>query len=154
MGKIVAIMATLDEVQYIKDLIEERGKGVLIIDTGLRGAPMGVEADIPRQQLAEASGSTVEKLAAMGRGDAIEIMIRGITKIVKELYAEGRFHGIMAVGGLDGALLAAGAMRALPLGVPKLLLTPVAQGKQTFGAFVGTSDMIVMHSVIERLLGR
>jgi len=155
MHKTIAIMATLDtkgaEIKYIKDLIEESGKDVLVIDMGLRGVPLGVVADITRTQLAKAAGSTVEKLAAMGRGDAIEIMIPGITKFVRGLYAEGRFHGIMAVGGLDGALLAAGAMRSLPLGVPKLLLTPVAQGKQTFGAFVGTSDLLVMHSVIDIL---
>jgi uncharacterized protein (UPF0261 family) len=78
-------------------------------------------------------------------------MVNGISKVVKELYGQGRFQGIMAIGGLDGALLAAGAMRTLPLGVPKLLLTPVAQGKQQFGPFVGTTDMVVMHSVIDIL---
>jgi uncharacterized protein (UPF0261 family) len=155
MVKTIAIMATLDtkgdEVKYLKGLIEERGKRVLVIDMGLRGAPIGIAADITSNEMAKASGSTVEKLAAMGRGPAIEVMIPGIMKIVKKLYAEDRFQGIMAVGGLDGALLAAGAMRALPLGVPKLLLTPVAQGKQTFGSFVGTSDLLVMHSVIDIL---
>ena len=70
----------------------------------------------------------------MPRGEAIEVMIPGIVEAVRDLYQEGKFQAIMTLGGFDGALLAVGAMRALPLGVPKFLLTPVAQGKQTFGA--------------------
>ncbi len=155
MKKIVAVMATLDtkgeEVKYVKKQFGKRGVKTLVMDTGLRGTPQGVQADVTREQLAAASGSTVDKLAAMGRGEAIEVMVKGISKVVKELYGQGRFQGIMAIGGLDGALLTAGAMRTLPLGVPKLLLTPVAQGKQQFGPFVGTTDMVVMHSVIDIL---
>ena len=155
MRKTVAVMATLDtkgeEVKYVKKQFGKRGVKTLVMDTGLRGTPQGVHADVTRERLAEASGSTVDKLAAMGRSEAIEVMVKGISKVVKELYGQGRFQGIMAIGGLDGALLAAGAMRTLPLGVPKLLLTPVAQGKQQFGPFVGTTDMVVMHSVIDIL---
>ena len=155
MTKTVAVMATLDtkgeEVKYVKKQFGKRGVKTLVMDTGLRGTPQGVQADVTRERLAEASGSTVDKLSAMGRGEAIEVMVKGISKVVRELYAQGRFQGIMAIGGLDGALLTAGAMRTLPLGVPKLLLTPVAQGKQQFGPFVGTTDMVVMHSVIDIL---
>ena len=81
--------------------------------------------------------------------EAIEVMIPGIVQTVRDLYQKGKFQAIMTLGGFDGALLAAGAMRALPLGVPKFLLTPVAQGKQTFGDFVGTSDLVIMHSVTD-----
>lgn len=155
MTKTVAVMATLDtkgeEVKYVKKQFGKRGVKTLVMDTGLRGTPQGVQADVTRERLAEASGSTVDKLAAMGRSEAIEVMVKGISKVVKDLYGQGRFQGIMAIGGLDGALLTAGAMRTLPLGVPKLLLTPVAQGKQQFGPFVGTTDMVVMHSVIDIL---
>jgi uncharacterized protein (UPF0261 family) len=155
MGKIVAILATLDtkgdEVRFIKDQFAKRGKSVFVVDMGLTGKTQGVHADVNRENILEEAGSSLDKLVSVlhNRSEAIELMVPGIVKIVRKLYDEGKFQGIMAIGGFDGALLAAGAMRALPLGVPKLLLTPVAQGKQTFGTFVGTSDMLIMHSVID-----
>ena len=153
MGKTVLIMATLDtkgaEVAYIKEQYEKKGQKAMVLDMSLRGSGEGVRCDVSRRSLMEAAGTTPDKLSAMGRGEAIETMIPGIVKIVRELYDAGKFQGIMTLGGFDGALLAAGAMRTLPLGVPKFLLTPVAQGKQTFGDFVGTSDMLIMHSVID-----
>ena len=155
MLKTIAIMATLDtkgeEVKYLKEQIERRGKKVFVIDMGLRGVPTGIAADISRDTLAEASGSTMAVVEKKGRGEAIEIMVKGITKAVKELYDQGKFHGILAMGGLDGALLASAGLRALPLGVPKFLLTPIAEGDEKFGRYVGTRDMIIMHSVVDIL---
>lgn len=155
MRKIIAIMATLDtkgeEVKYLKEQIEKKGKDVLIIDMGLRGTPISVKADIPREMLAEASGSSMELIQKEGRRQAIEIMMKGIVKVIKELYALGRFHGLLAIGGMDGALLASAGMRALPLGVPKFIVTPIAEGETKFGTYVGTSDMIMMHSVVDIL---
>jgi uncharacterized protein (UPF0261 family) len=155
MRKTIAIVATLDtkgdEVKYLKEQIERRGKDVLIIDTGLRGAQTHIKADITRETLAEAAGSTIEEVGESPRGAAIEVMVKGIVKVFRESYDRGMFHGIMAIGGLDGALLASEGMRVLPLGVPKLIVTPVAGGNVTFGTFVGTSDMIMMHSVIDIL---
>ena len=153
MGKTVLIMATLDtkgaEVGYMKELFEKKGKTVMVLDMSLRGSGEGVRCDVSRKILLQAAGIDMESLSAMGRGAAIEVMIPGIVKVVRDLYKEGKFQAIITLGGFDGALLASGAMRALPLGVPKFLLTPVAQGKQTFGDFVGTSDMVIMHSVID-----
>jgi len=153
MNNAVLIMATLDtkgvEVAYIKELFEENEKKALVLDMSLRGSGEGIRCDISRKILLNAVGIDIETLCAMPRGEAIEVMIPGIVQAVRDLYEEGKFKAIMTLGGFDGALLAAGAMRALPLGVPKFLLTPVAQGKQTFGDFVGTSDMVIMHSVID-----
>jgi uncharacterized protein (UPF0261 family) len=153
MGKTVLVMATLDtkgaEVNYIKEQLEEKGKQAMVLDMSLRGSGEGICCDVNRNVLLEAAKIDMETLSAMGRGEAIETMIPGIVKVVSQLYKEGRFQAIMTLGGFDGALLASGAMRTLPLGVPKFLLTPVAQGKQTFGDFVGTSDMVIMHSVID-----
>ena len=155
MRKTIAMMATLDtkgeEVKYLKEQFEKRGKDVLIIDTGLRGSPTSVQPDVTREKLAEASGSSMDVVQREGRRRAIEIMVPGIVKVVRELYARGRFQGIMSIGGMDGALLASAGMRALPLGVPKLIVTPVAEGSTRFGPYVGTSDMIMMHSVIDIL---
>ena len=154
MPKTIAIMATLDtkgeEVRYLKEQIEKRGKRVLTIDMGTRGAPIGLPADIPRELLARASGFSMEDIEKKVRGEAIEIMIKGIVKVVQELYAAGRFHGILGIGGLDGGILASAGMRTLPLGVPKMMVSPIAEGRP-LGNFIGTSDMIVMHSVVDIL---
>ena len=155
MSKIIAIMATLDtkgeEVKYLKEQIERRGKKVFIIDMGLRGVPAAIPTDVTRDMLAEASGSTMAVVEKMVRGEAIEIIVKGIAKVIRDLYDRGKFQGILAIGGLDGALLASAGLRALPLGVPKFLLTPIAEGNEKFGPYIGTSDMIMMHSVVDIL---
>jgi uncharacterized protein (UPF0261 family) len=119
MGKTVLVMATLDtkgaEVSYIKEQFEEIGKTVMVLDMSLRGSGEGVRCDVSRKILLEAAGTDMDTLAAMGRGDAIEAMIPGVVKVVHELYKEGKFQAIMTIGGFDGALLASGAMRTLPL---------------------------------------
>ena len=155
MSKTIAIMATLDtkgeEVKYLKEQIERRGKKAFIIDMGLRGVPAAIPTDVTRDMLAEASGSTIAVIEKKVRGEAIEIMVKGIAKVIRDLYDRGKFQGILAIGGLDGALLASAGLRALPLGVPKFLLTPIAEGNEKFGTYIGTSDMIMMHSVIDIL---
>jgi len=155
MSKTIAIMATLDtkgeEVKYLKERIERRGKKVFIIDMGLRGVPAAIPTDVTRDMLAEASGSTMAVVEKMVRGEAIEIMVKGIAKVIRDSYDRGKFQGILAIGGLDGALLASAGLRALPLGVPKFLLTPIAEGEEKFGTYIGTSDMIMMHSVVDIL---
>jgi uncharacterized protein (UPF0261 family) len=155
MSKTIAIMATLDtkgeEVKYLKEQIERRGKKVFVIDMGLRGIPAAIPADVTRDMLAEASGSTMAVMEKMVRGEAIEIMVKGIAKVLRDSYDRGKYQGILAIGGLDGALLASAGLRALPLGVPKFLLTPIAEGEEKFGTYIGTSDMIMMHSVVDIL---
>ena len=155
MEKTVLIIATLDtkgeEVKYIKEKLEGKGKRVLVLDSGTRGAPIGVKADIPREEVAKAAGSDIEKVNGMRRGPAIEVMKKGIAKICKELYEAGRVHGIMSLGGSDGACLASAGMQVLPPGVPKMLISPVFQGKETFGEFVGSKDILCMHSMIDIL---
>ena len=155
MCKTIAIVATLDtkgnEVKYLKEQIERKGKNVLVIDSGIRGTPINVKPDISREIVAEAAGSSIEILKKEDRGRAVEVMEKGIAKVVKELYALGRFNGIISIGGQDGALLASAGMRELPLGVPKFIVTPIAEGKETFGTYVGTRDIIMMHSVVDIL---
>jgi len=155
MSKTIAIMATLDtkgaEVKYLKEQIEKRGMKVLLIDTGIRGVSEEIRADISREELAKASGSSMEVIAKKERKEAIEIMVQGIEKKIRELYSQGKFQGVISIGGMDGAILASAGMRALPLGVPKFIVTPVAEGSHTFGPFIGTSDLIMMHSVVDIL---
>lgn len=155
MSKTIAIVATMDtkgeEVKYLKEKIQDMGKVVLIIDSGTRGSPIGAKADISREMVAEAAGSSIEKIEKLSRGPAVELMQKGMAKVVKDLYASGKFHAIMSIGGADGSLLASAGMRALPLGVPKFIVTPILQGREIIGPYVGTSDIIMMHSVIDIL---
>jgi uncharacterized protein (UPF0261 family) len=155
MSKTIAIVATLDtkgeEVKYLKEKIEAMGKEVLTIDSGTRGSPIGIKADISREVVAEAAGSTIKKIEKLDRGPAVELMQKGMAKVAKDLYTRGKFHAIICIGGSDGSLLASAGMRALPLGVPKFIVTPIIQGNQVIGPYIGTSDIIMMHSVIDIL---
>ncbi len=88
---------------------------------------------------------------AGSRGAAVALMREGVREIVVRQFAEGRVQGVLCLGGAEGALLGAAAMQALPVGVPKLLVSPCASGRRRFGDFVGESDVCVMHSVVDIL---
>ena len=154
MRKVIGFIATLDtkgpEAEYVKGEIEKRGMSVLLIDSGTRGVPH-VKGDVTREEIAAAAGTTVDAIAGLGRGEANVKSQVGLRKIVKGLYESGKMQGVLAIGGGDGALLATAAMRELPLGVPKMLVTPIAQGQERFGPYVGKSDITIMHSVIDIL---
>ncbi len=155
MTKTVALMATLDtkgaEVGYLKGKIEAKGHKTLIIDTGIRGEPLEVKADVTRQEIARAGGATIEELIPQPRGAAVEVMVEGLKKLIPALYARGRFDGVLSIGGEEGTIMGTTAMKALPLGVPKLMVSPVASGAYQFGPFVGVKDVTMMHSVTDIL---
>jgi len=98
--------------------------------------------------VAEAAGSRLVDLVAEGdRGNAIATMARGAVAVVERLYAEGRLHGIIGLGGTGGSTLISAAMRALPLGVPKLLVSTVASGDTR--PYVGAADIAMLYSVVD-----
>src|SRR5260370_39578212 len=78
-------------------------------------------------------------------------MREGWRAVCIRLYSEGRLQGALCLGGAEGALLGAYAMHALPLGVPKVIVSPSASGRRTFAPFVGSGDVLVMHSVADIL---
>src|ERR687896_1557073 len=78
-------------------------------------------------------------------------MLGCVRAVATRLWHEGELDGVVTLGGAEGALLGAAAMQALPLGVPKVLVTPSASGRRPFGPFVGESDVLVMHSVVDIL---
>lgn len=151
----VAIICTLDtkgaEARYLKERIEASGGRALLIDTGMAGDPLGVVPDVSRDQISRAAGTTAAEVTKLGRGEACEVMQKGLTPVLKQLYAGGKIAAAMAIGGSDGAITAAVPMQALPMGVPKLLISPAMQGRTPFGPYVGTSDMIMMHSIVDIL---
>jgi uncharacterized protein (UPF0261 family) len=151
--KAILLIATYDtkaeEALYLKNKIESLGCEVVSMDTGIL-EESGYDADVTRHQVAEAGGATIaELIASRDKGRCIGTMVRGACVWTKQLYDEGRFRGILSIGGAQGTDIGTAAMRELPFGVPKFMVSTVASGRATFGPFVGTKDIIIMHSVAD-----
>jgi len=156
MSKTVALIGTLDtkgpEIAYLRDRCRDLGLQTLVIDSGILGGPLGIEPDFTREMVAEAAGSDLESIQQAGsRGAAVHEMMKGVRNVALDLYAGGRLDGVACLGGAEGAVLGAHAMQALPVGVPKLLATPIASGKRHFGPLVGLRDVMVIHSIVDIL---
>src|SRR6266496_3155569 len=78
-------------------------------------------------------------------------MVDGVQRLATDLCAAGRFDAMICLGGAEGSVLGAAAAKALPIGVPKIIVSPIASGQRRFGPFMGTRDVLVMHSVIDIL---
>jgi uncharacterized protein (UPF0261 family) len=147
----VVLLGTLDtkgeEYDFLRRKVREEGVSVLLVDTGVLGAPLA-EPDISRQEVAEAAGANAQELAGSGdRGAAVEAMARGAAEIVKELYSQGRLDAVLALGGSGGTAIATQAMRELPVGVPKLVVSTMASGDTR--PYVGAVDITLMYSVVD-----
>ena len=146
----IAIAGTFDskgaEYQYIKGLVEELGLRAYTIHTGVF-EPM-FEPDVSNGEVAAAAGYNLEEIAAKkDRSLAMEALAKVMETIVPKLYADGMFDGILSLGGSGGTSLATAAMRALPIGVPKLMVSTMASGDVE--RYVGTSDIIMMPSIVD-----
>ena len=129
----IALIGTLDtkgeEIAYVRDRLRALGARPLVIDTGILGEPQGCEPDIPHAEVAAAAGDDLEGVRVAGsRGAAVERMLAGVRAVCLRLYREGRLDGALCLGGAEGGLMGAAAMHALPVGVPKLIVTPSASG--------------------------
>ncbi|HZQ66841.1 MAG TPA: Tm-1-like ATP-binding domain-containing protein [Gaiellaceae bacterium] len=146
----VVLLGTLDtkgrEYQYLRERLSERGVDVLVVDAGVF-EPLA-EAEIGQDEVAAAGGADVAALRAAGdRGAAVEAMGRGAAEVVRRLHAEGRLDGILAVGGSGNSSIAAQAMRVLPVGVPKLIVSTLASGDTR--PYVGATDVSMTYSVVD-----
>src|ERR671910_3527337 len=155
-GPWIALIGTLDtkgeEIGYVRDRLLALGARPLVIDTGILGEPSGCEPDIPHAEVAAAAGDDLAGVREAGsRGAAVERMLAGVRAVCLRLYAEGRLDGALCLGGAEGGLMGAAAMHALPVGVPKLIVTPSASGRREFAPFMGETDTVVMHSVVDIL---
>jgi uncharacterized protein (UPF0261 family) len=154
---IVLILATLDtkhlEAGFLRDRIESHGCRTLLMDAGIFDPPedsTGGPCFIPRQEVAAAAGVSLEELiASRDKGRCIRTMMEGAQAMTGRLHSEGRLHGVIAIGGAQGTDIGTAAMRALPFGIPKLMVSTVANGRAAFGPYVGTRDIIMMHSVAD-----
>lgn len=150
----VAIMATCDtkgeETYYLKNKLLEQGVEVLVVDTGILRDPVKIVPDISKHEVAVRGGHTIEEAIATGsRGEAVEIMQKGLYLTILDLYLEGRIHGLLSLGGAEGSVLSAVAMEALPLGVPKLVVSAIASGRHKFNEIIHNNDAMVLHSIID-----
>jgi uncharacterized protein (UPF0261 family) len=148
---IVVLVGTLDtkgeEYGWLRDRLLRLGVEVVLIDAGVIGEPL-VRADIPRDAVAEAAGADLGLLREEGdRGAAVTTMARGAAETVLRHYAENRLHGVLAIGGSGGTSIATRAMRALPLGVPKLMVSSMASGDVS--PYVGSTDITMMYSIVD-----
>ena len=147
----VVLVGTLDtkgkEYAFLADRIREHGAQVVLVDAGIVGEPLATP-DVTRDDVAAAAGADVAALAAAGdRGAAIAAMARGAAEIVKRLHSEGRLDAIGGLGGSGGSALVTQAMRELPIGVPKLMVSTVASGDTS--PYVGSVDVTMMYSVVD-----
>jgi len=147
------VIATLDtkfaEAEFIASLIEETGNTPIVIDPGSWGKPR-FKADIPREEVALAGGESLDSLLKRNeKAHSQQILREGLAALVSREYTAGNIDAIIAVGGGQGTAIATAAMRTLPFGVPKVMVSTVACGQTTFGPYVGTSDMTMIHSVAD-----
>jgi len=132
---------------FVRDELLARGVDVLLIDFGVLNDPT-LQPDISAAEVARAGGGALVDLrASADKSLAMRAMQDGLVATVQRLYDEGRLDGILALGGGGGTAIATAAMRSLPLGVPKLMVSTVAAGDVS--AYVGTRDILMLHSVVD-----
>lgn len=147
----VVLVGTLDtkgvEYGWLRERLLRTGVEVITVDTGIMNEPR-LPADIPREAVARAAGTELSALrAAADRGAAVTTMARGAEATLLRLHAEGRLHAVLAIGGSGGTSIATRAMRALPLGVPKVMVSSMASGD--VAPYVGSADITMMYSVVD-----
>lgn len=134
-----------DQARYIKKLIEAKGHKAIVIDSGVLGEPM-FQGDITREEVAQVGGKSLADLVAatrhgFSRSSIMEIIIRGVVKIVEDLYVAEKLDGIISLGGGTGAVIGTSAMKALPVGIPKLMVSTYI-----FPELIDEKDITVMQT--------
>jgi uncharacterized protein (UPF0261 family) len=147
----VALVGTLDtkgqDFAFLAARLRAAGAEVIVIDAGT-GAPDGLIPDVDGEAVAAAAGtSRAELRAASDRGRAVTEMGRGAAVVVADLVARGRVGGVLAAGGSGGSSIAGQVMAALPVGLPKLLVSTMASGDVS--PYVGAKDVCIMYSVVD-----
>lgn len=145
----IALVGTLDtkgeEILFLKRCLEAAGAPVIVIDVGVQGAPL-FSAEVPREAIAAEAGARIDELAREGdRGKAISAMQAGIARWFRARTEP--VAGILAIGGSAGTSIATAAMRELPAGVPKLMVSTLASGDTR--PYIGTSDIAMLYPIAD-----
>jgi uncharacterized protein (UPF0261 family) len=149
----IYLIATLDtkgtEIGYVRARLEALGLHVQIVDTGCLGEP-AIPANISRDEVFRAGGASLDELRRRNdRGQAVTQAAEGAAQLVSRLHAEGKVDGVLGIGGSAGTTIATRAMRTLPLGVPKVMVSTLASGNVR--GFVGDRDIVMINSVVDIL---
>jgi uncharacterized protein (UPF0261 family) len=147
----IAVLGTLDskghEHAFVAEVIRRRGHRPLLIDVGTLDEPR-VTPDVTREQVAAAGGVDLGGVRArQDRGESVAAMAGAAPKLLAKLAADGVIQGVIALGGGGGTAIATAAMRALPVGFPKLMVSTMAGGN--VAAYVGTTDIVMFPSVVD-----
>ncbi|HVY70189.1 MAG TPA: Tm-1-like ATP-binding domain-containing protein [Verrucomicrobiae bacterium] len=147
----IAVLGTMDtkgeEHAFVAGLIRERGHETLVIDVGAL-APPTLAPDITREQVAAAAGIDLAGLVARrDRGETVAAMSQAAPVILAKLVAEGKIDGVISLGGGGGTAIATAAMRALPVGFPKLMVSTLASGNTA--QYVGVKDIVMFPSIVD-----
>ena len=151
MTKTVVIVGALDtkgkEFAFIKELIEKEGLKTLVVDFGVMGTP-DFAPEISREEVARQGGGDLAALATGEHKDeAMRVMAAGLKAVVGELYAQGKLDGIIGMGGSGGTSIATGAMRVLPVGLPKVMVSTLGGGDVS--AYTGSKDITFIPSIVD-----
>lgn len=147
----VYVVATLDtkgaEADFVRRRLAELGLPTVLVDAGSLGTPT-VTAEITRETVFQAAGQLLAEVARAGdRGQAVTHAATGVARVIREAYAAGTLSGVLALGGSAGTTIGTAAMRALPLGVPKLMISTLASGQVR--PYVGDKDIVMLNSVVD-----
>ena len=147
----VFLLGTLDtkgrEIAFVRDLLHGYHVATKVVDTGCLGTP-SIPADISRHQVFAAAGQSLETIQAQNdRGQAVTAAATGATNLIAAAYGRGEVAGVLALGGSAGTTIGTTAMRALPLGVPKLMVSTLASGQTR--PYVGGKDILMLNSVVD-----
>jgi uncharacterized protein (UPF0261 family) len=147
----VALVGTLDtkgpDFAFLAARLRAAGAEVIVVDAGT-GEPDGLTPDVDGETVAAAAGTSRSELRmAKDRGRAVTEMGRGAALVVADLVAQGRVGGVLGAGGSGGSSIAAQVMAALPVGLPKLLVSTMASGDVS--VYVGAKDVCIMYSVVD-----
>lgn len=148
--KTVAIVGTFDskgtEFSFVRDMLQGLGLNTLTIHSGVF-EPM-FAPDVSNEEVAREAGADIREIASKrDRSLATEVLAKGMEKLIPRLYAEGKFDGILSFGGSGGTSIVTPGMRALPIGVPKIMVSTVASGNVS--QYVGTSDIMMYPSIVD-----
>ena len=146
MPKTIAVLATLDtkgqEAEFLREQLAVLGSRALLVDIGVLGTP-ATKADLTRAQVARAGGTPLRTLQASPTREASQpVMAAGATRLLLSRLEKGGVHGVIGLGGLQGTAACTAVMRALPYGVPKVMVSTVASGDTS--SYVGISNLGVL----------